>query len=399
MNNFRIPLLILIASVTALLGGQANASTVGATGNYTSNGSAAGIEEAFSGSGTATFDSTGTMTVIAHWRVLSADAATTKVYTGSLNGSTWTSDGNFVITYKGCSGYDGFAVAVCNTMGGYNNLPQTNSGTVTPFSLNICTGGPDWPETDTTPYDLNIGNKGGMTATSTNSVAVVDADSDCVADVDDFYPNISLNGRTDTDRDGMPDNCDATCNLTGMLADDDDDGDGFIDTGDRCPLIVNPGQEDSDSDMVGDLCDNCPSASNADQLNTEGDAQGDACDPDDDNDGQPDTGDNCPLVANPDQLNTEGDAQGNACDPDDDNDGQPDTGDNCPLVANPDQADGDNDRIGDVCDLTVDPDTDGDSVPDNVDNCPAKFNPNQADSDNNGVGNKCEPDYVPPVGC
>ncbi len=399
MNNFRIPLLILIASVTALLGGTANAATVGAKLNYTSNGIPmirGGGFGSISGSGSARFDSNGTMTVIAGWTVYTignADAATTKVYTGAINGSTWTSDGNFVITYDGCSTEDnGY---ICNTMG----APYTNSGTVTSFSLNICTGGPSWDETDTTPFDLNGRTPSDVTATSTNSVAVVDADSDCVADADDFYPNISLDSRTDTDRDGMPDDCDAVCMLTGMLADEDDDGDGYIDTADNCPLIVNPVQEDIDTDTVGDLCDNCPSASNADQLNTEGDAQGNACDLDDDNDGQPDTGDNCPLVANPDQLNTEGDAQGDACDLDDDNDGQPDTGDNCPLNANPDQADGDNDGIGNVCDLTVDPDTDGDGIPDNVDNCPVNANPNQADSDNNGKGNKCDPDYVPPIGC
>ncbi|GIR41702.1 MAG: hypothetical protein CM15mP51_24820 [Porticoccaceae bacterium] len=55
-----------------------------------------------------------------------------------------------------------------------------------------------------------------------------------------------------------------------------------------------------------------------DQLNTDGDALGNVCDDDDDGDGQLDTLDNCPLTPNSDQLNTDGDALGNVCDDDDD---------------------------------------------------------------------------------
>jgi hypothetical protein len=64
----------------------------------------------------------------------------------------------------------------------------------------------------------------------------------------------------------------------------DTDGDGWLDTGDNCPLASNAGQEDGDGDTVGNVCDNCPSASNAGQENADGDALGDACDSDDDGD-------------------------------------------------------------------------------------------------------------------
>ncbi|MCB1686962.1 MAG: thrombospondin type 3 repeat-containing protein [Halioglobus sp.] len=85
-----------------------------------------------------------------------------------------------------------------------------------------------------------------------------DADGDGVLDADDFYPNISLGGRSDTDQDGIPNDCDPECVLAGMTADNDDDGDGFIDDVDNCPLIANPDQLDADNDGRGDACHGLP---------------------------------------------------------------------------------------------------------------------------------------------
>lgn len=86
-------------------------------------------------------------------------------------------------------------------------------------------------------------------------VTVNDGDGDGVADPQDYYPHISLNGRLDTDHDGIPDDCDPDCLLLGMSGDLDDDGDGFIDGIDNCPLIYNPDQSDADGDGAGDACD------------------------------------------------------------------------------------------------------------------------------------------------
>ena len=107
-------------------------------------------------------------------------------------------------------------------------------------------------------------------------------DNDCNGEVDDGFP--------DLDEDGIND-----------CLDDDDDGDGFADDVDNCPVVPNAGQENNDDDE-----------------------QGDACDPDDDNDGIPDLEDNCPLLPSANVLDSDMDGLGDDCDDDDDNDGVPD---------------------------------------------------------------------------
>ena len=66
-----------------------------------------------------------------------------------------------------------------------------------------------------------------------------DDDGDGVADGSDAYPLISLDGRSDNDGDGLPDECDSACLAIGMSADNDDDGDGISDAYDPEPLLDN----------------------------------------------------------------------------------------------------------------------------------------------------------------
>jgi hypothetical protein len=192
----------------------------------------------------------------------------------------------------------------------------------------------------------------------------------------------------------------------------DDDGDGWPDLVDNCPLSWNPDQADADGNGLGDACqgasspdadgdgvpdgiDNCPGVYNPGQENRDGDNRGDACQeedpdpPDRDADGVEDTRDNCPDHPNPDQADLDRDGQGDACDPDLDGDGMPNHVDNCPAVFNLEQADLDEDGEGDACD----PDLDGDGIPNDVDNCPelATAAP-LPDFDGDGLGDDCDPD-------
>lgn len=143
-------------------------------------------------------------------------------------------------------------------------------------------------------------------------LALLDTDSDGVADVDDNCPVTPNPGQEDTTApigEGPGDAC------------RDTDGDEVLDVDDFCPLVPDPSNIDSDSDRFGDVCDNCPFVRNTDQADTDGDGQGDVCDADDDNDGIMDTADNCPLIDNPTQDNIDGDAFGDVCDGDKDGDG------------------------------------------------------------------------------
>ncbi len=213
-------------------------------------------------------------------------------------------------------------------------------------------------------------------------------DNDCDTMVDEGF---SAAETADPDGDNSP-NC----------IDEDDDGDGVVDTADNCGLIPNADQLNTDGDTAGNVCDgdddddtigdeddNCPLDVNADQLNTDGsDDGGDACDPDDDNDGVNDNVDNCQLDINADQLNTDGDALGNVCDDDDDGDLVDDNADNCPLDVNADQLNTDGDALGNVCD----DDDDGDGVDDADDNCVLLSNSNQANLDGDALGDVCDDD-------
>jgi uncharacterized delta-60 repeat protein len=91
-----------------------------------------------------------------------------------------------------------------------------------------------------------------------------DDDNDGVLDTTDKFP-LNPAASADVDGDGMPDGwlspnpygCAAdasSCN--GLTLDMDDDGDGFADLADNCPLVYNLDQADEDGDGLADACDN-----------------------------------------------------------------------------------------------------------------------------------------------
>jgi hypothetical protein len=110
----------------------------------------------------------------------------------------------------------------------------------------------------------------------------------------------------DTDGDGQPDDCDATCAEADLLADDDDDNDGFTDEEEILagtnPLDASSNPNvDSDGDGVNDGEDAFP-LDPQESLDTDGDGIGNNADTDDDNDG---FGDDIELAAGTDPLDAQ----------------------------------------------------------------------------------------------
>ncbi|QIZ82827.1 hypothetical protein HF888_00610 [Bermanella marisrubri] len=223
----------------------------------------------------------------------------------------------------------------------------------------------------------------------------IDDDNDGVLDVQDAYPLVAIGDLTDTDNDGAPDSCDATCIELGMAADRDDDNDGVLDAQDAYPLIAIGDLTDTDSDGAPDSCDE-------DCL-----ALGMTADLDNDNDGVADVNDVYPLIALGERLDTDNDGIPNECDSacealgmladiDDDNDGVADANDAYPLIALGERLDTDSDGIPNECDtaceelgMLADTDNDNDGVEDANDAYPLISLGERLDTDNDGIPNQC----------
>jgi len=135
----------------------------------------------------------------------------------------------------------------------------------------------------------------------------------------------------------------------------DSDGDGVVDTLDRCPGTVNGAKVDAkgceldgDGDGVVDRLDRCPTTPAGRKVNAEG------CELDGDGDGVVDALDRCPTTPAGRKVNAEG------CELDGDGDGVVDALDRCPTTPAGRKVNAEG------CEL----DSDGDGIVDAADECP-----------------------------
>jgi OOP family OmpA-OmpF porin len=183
-----------------------------------------------------------------------------------------------------------------------------------------------------------------------------DADGDGVIDSKDKCPETPKNAKVDadgcpldTDKDGVADYLDMCPNDAGTVKGcPDSDKDGIANADDQCPNEAGPasmnGCPATDGDGIKDAKDKCP--------NVKGVLAFDGC-PDTDGDGIRDEEDKCPDVAGVKMFG--------GC-PDRDNDSIPDMSDLCPDKKGPASTKG--------C-----PDTDLDGVHDGIDRCPTIAGP------------------------
>ena len=85
-----------------------------------------------------------------------------------------------------------------------------------------------------------------------------DADGDGIANSQDLCPFVfTRTNISDSDNDGIGDECDPLINIPpfDLSKSTDADADGLYDYLDNCPEVANPDQEDSDADRIGDVCD------------------------------------------------------------------------------------------------------------------------------------------------
>ena len=140
-------------------------------------------------------------------------------------------------------------------------------------SFGITWDNEDTPDADESGYPLFVNPQDGTYAFTVASAGQRDADGDsyensldtCALDVNVGNPRINNDG--DLDFDGLDAACDPNDDPTTGGTNSDQDGDGYLNRQDNCPLLANgedtTNQADDDEDGVGDVCDPDPNDADA----------------------------------------------------------------------------------------------------------------------------------------
>jgi hypothetical protein len=129
---------------------------------------------------------------------------------------------------------------------------------------------------ETSSTTTSLFNESSTTTTSTNSTTTAsdststvppsDKDNDGIPDYQDNCPNVPNPDQTDSDGNGIGDECDTqywkNLYLNGKL---DNDNDGILNACDNCPNNCNIEQLDADGDGIGDVCDPTPGCGGCNQ--------------------------------------------------------------------------------------------------------------------------------------
>jgi hypothetical protein len=126
----------------------------------------------------------------------------------------------------------------------------------------------DTPTIDESGYKVQINPADGKYIFTGLAFGQRDGDGDtfensldtCPYDINDGDPRIPFDG--DPDSDGLDSACDPNSDQASGGTNSDEDGDGYLNRQDNCPLIANgedtTNQNDNDSDQIGDDCDTTP---------------------------------------------------------------------------------------------------------------------------------------------
>jgi hypothetical protein len=137
------------------------------------------------------------------------------------------------------------------------------------------------PDVDESGYKVQINPAGGTYSFTGLAFGQRDGDGDTFENSLDTCPYVQndgdprVNNSGDIDGDGLDSACDPSDDPNAGGTNSDQDGDGYLNRQDNCPLLNNgqdtTNQNDNDRDQIGDVCDTTPGTVDGDETTADGD--------------------------------------------------------------------------------------------------------------------------------